>query len=170
MSDKSQCQLPSNRVSDQKAPGTDRASYQTREPIEGDEERLAMRQDLPPPVLKQVANPRFREDRAVQHFQYIYIYIYRKKKMHRATYEDANTSAWFGYCRIVFPQSVRKACSILFNNMGSFNRMSEFRKAENRDKPISSNEQFNVANGPQLSLFQRILVEQLRACDLDGRG
>ena len=44
LSDKSKWQLPHNRVSDKKAPtGTDRASYQTREPIEGDEERLAMR-------------------------------------------------------------------------------------------------------------------------------
>ena len=41
-----------DRVSDQKAPaGTDRASYHAREPIEDDEERLAMRQgDMPPPV------------------------------------------------------------------------------------------------------------------------
>ena len=31
-------------------------------------------------------------------------------------------------------------CSIIFFNMGSFNRKSEFRKAENSGKPISSNE------------------------------
>ena len=31
-----------------------------------------------------------------------------------------------------------KWCSTLFNNMGSFNRKNEFRKAENIDKPISS--------------------------------
>ena len=37
LSDKSQWQLPSNRVNDKKAPtGTDRASYQAREPIEGE--------------------------------------------------------------------------------------------------------------------------------------
>ena len=60
--------------------------------------------------------------------------------MHRATHEDAYTRAWFDYCRSVFPQSVRKAgpnvdlynvstykCSIIFNNIGSFNRKSEFR-------------------------------------------
>ena len=49
LSDKSQWQLPSNRVRDKKAPtGTRRASYQAREPIAGDEERLAMRRgDMP---------------------------------------------------------------------------------------------------------------------------
>ena len=68
------------------------------------------------------------------------------------------------YCRIVFPQSVRKAgpdvnlhnvstyqCSILFNNMGPFNRKSEFQTPENIDKSISSNEKFNVTSNPQLS-------------------
>ena len=66
------------------------------------------------------------------------------EKMHRVTLEDAYTKGWFDYCRSVFPQSVRKAgpnvdlynvstfqCSMLFNNMGSFNRKCEFRKAEN---------------------------------------
>ena len=98
-----------------------------------------MRQsDMPPPVPERVANPSIR-DRAVH-----------SEGMHRATHEDAYTRAWFDYCRSVFPQSVRKAgpnvdllnvstyqCSIVFNNMGSFNRKSEFRKAENMDKPIS---------------------------------
>ena len=46
-----------DRVSDEKAPtGTDRASYHAREPIEDDDERLAMRQgDMPPPVPERVA-------------------------------------------------------------------------------------------------------------------
>ena len=130
-----------DRVSDQKAlTGTERASYQVREPIEDDEERRAMRQGhLPSPVPERVANPRIREDRAVQDFPC------NSEKMHRATYEDAyTTKAWFDYCRSVFPQTVSKAgpnvdlynvstyqCIIIFNNMGSFNRKSEFRKAEN---------------------------------------
>ena len=98
-----------------------------------------MRQsDMPPPTPERVANPRIREDRAVQNFQF------NSEKMHRATFEDAYTRAWFEYCRSVFTQSVRKAgpnvdlynvstnqCSILFNNMGSFNQKSEFRKSEN---------------------------------------
>ena len=149
-----------DRVSDQKAPiGTDRASYHAREPIEGDDERLAMTQgDMPPPVPERVANPRIREDRAAHDFRQ------NSGKMHRATSDDAHTKAWFDYCRSVFPQSVRKAgpdvdfynastyqCSILFNNMGSFKRKSEFRKADNIDKPISSNEKFS---DPQLSLLQ----------------
>ena len=40
-------------------------------------------------------------------------------------------------------------CSILFSNMGSINRKSEFRKAENMYKPVSPNEKFT--NDPQLS-------------------
>ena len=47
-------------------------------------------------------------------------------------------------------------CSILFN-MGSFNRKSEFRKAENMYKPVSPNEKFNVTNDPQLSLLGEFL-------------
>ena len=104
-----------------------------------------MRQgDMPPPVPERVANPSFRVDRVVQDFQY------NSEEMQRATHEDAYTRAWSDYCRSVFPQSVRKAGpnvdlynvstyqrSIIFNNMGSFNRKSEFRKAENMDKPIS---------------------------------
>ena len=163
LSDKSQWQLPSNRVSDKKSPtGTDRASYQAREPIKGDEETLAMRpSDMPPPVPERVANPRIREDRAVQNIRQ------NSEKMHRATYEDAYTRAWFDYCRSVFQQSVTKAgshvdlynvctyqCSILFDNMGSFNRKSEFRNAENMCKLVSPNEKFNVTNDPQLSLLR----------------
>ena len=37
-------------------------------------------------------------------------------------------------------------CSILFHNMGSFNRKSEFRKPENLNKPITKGEKFNVAD------------------------
>ena len=140
-----------DRVSDQKAPtGMERASYQVREPIGNDDERLATRRgEMPPPAPKRLANPKIREDRAVQDFRQ------NSEKMHRATSEDANAKAWFDYCRCVFPQTVRKAspdadfnnvsthqCSILFNNMRSFNRKSEFRKAENIDKPICSNENF----------------------------
>ena len=91
---------------------------------------------------------------------------FNSEGMHRATHEDAYTRAWFDFCRSVFPQSVRKAgpnvdlhkvstyqCSIIFNHMGSFDRKSELRKAENMNKPISPNEKFNVTNDPQLSLL-----------------
>ena len=139
VSDKSQWELPSDRVSDQTAPtGTDRASYHTREPIEDDDERLAMRpSDMHPPVPERVANPRIREHRAVQDFRQ------KTEKMHRATSEDAYSKAWFDYCRSVFPQSVRKAgpevdfhnvstyqCGTVFNNMGPCNRRSEHVQAE----------------------------------------
>ena len=141
-------------MSDQKAPtGTERASYQIREPI------ATRRGDMPSPVPERVANPKIREDRTAQDFRH------NSEKMHRATSRDAYTKAWFDYCRSSFPQSVRKSgpdvdlynvstyqCSILFNNMGSFNRKSEFRKSENVDKPISSNEKFGVTNDPHWSL------------------
>ena len=166
-----------DRVSDQKAPtGTERASYQVREPIEDDDERVATRQsDMPPPVPERVGNPRIREDRAVQDFRQ------NSEKMDRATFEDTNTKAWFDCCRSVFPQSVRKAgpnvdfysvstyqSSILFNNMGSFNRRSEFGKAESIEKQISSNESSTLST--ILSTSHRILGKQLRTCYLDGRG
>ena len=154
LSDKSQWHLPSNRVSDKKAPtGTDRASYQAREPIEGDKERLAMRQgDMPSPAPDRVASPRIREDRAVQDF-----------------HDNSETRAWFDYCRSVFPQSVKKACpnvdlnyvstyqcSILFNNISSFNRKSGYRTQRHQR--------------PSAVTSQIILGKQQRACDLDGRG
>ena len=52
----------SSRVSDV-ITGTNRSSYQVREPIENDEQRLAMKRgDMPPPVPKRVDNPRIRKD------------------------------------------------------------------------------------------------------------
>ena len=75
-------------------------------------------------------------------------------------------------CRNVFSQSVRKTgtnvdiisvsthqCSILFNNVGSFNWKSEFRKAENMSKPDT-----------KVVTSQRILGKQPRACYPDVRG
>ena len=54
----------SSRVSDV-ITGTNRMSYQVREPIENDGETLAMKRgDMPPPVPKRVANPRIRKDQA----------------------------------------------------------------------------------------------------------
>ena len=44
-------------------------------------------------------------------------------------------------------------CSILFNNMGSFNQKSEFQKPENLNKPITRGEKFNVAD---LSLLREL--------------
>ena len=40
--------------------------------------------------------------------------------------------------------------------MGSFNRKSEFRKAENMYKPVSPNDKFNVTNDPQPSLLREL--------------
>ena len=91
----------SNRVSD--FTGADRMSYQVREPIENDEDRLAMKRgDMPPPLPQRAANPRIREHQALQEFHS------KSDKMHRATSDDDLTQAWFDYGRSVFPQSVRK--------------------------------------------------------------
>ena len=82
----------SSRASDALS-ATDRTSDLVREPIEDDEERLAMKQgDMAPPVPEPVANPRIRDDRAVQEFQS------NSDKMHRATSDDAFTQAWFKKC------------------------------------------------------------------------
>ena len=68
--------------------GADRTSYQEREPIESDEDRLAMKRgDLPPPLPQRVANPRIREDQALQEFHS------NSDRMHRATPDDAFTQA-----------------------------------------------------------------------------
>ena len=85
VSDESQRQWPSCRVSDLMAPtGTDRASYQAREPIEDDKERLAMRQGDMPQVPELVANPRIREDRAVQDFQWNSEKMYLRRRLHKS--------------------------------------------------------------------------------------
>ena len=146
--------IPSSiRVSDVFT-GTNRTSYQEREPIENDEEWLAMKRGgMSPPVPKRVVNPRIRDDQALHEF------YSNSDKMHRATSDVAFTQAWFDYSQSVFPQSVRKTgtnvelnnvptyqCSILFNNMGSFNRKSEFQRPENLNKPITKGEKFNVAD------------------------
>ena len=116
-------------------------------------ERLAMKRgDMPPPVPKRVANPRIRDDQAVHEF------CSNSDKMHRATSDDAFTQAWFDYSQSVFPQSVRKTstnvevfyvptyqCSILFNNMGSFNWKSEFQRPENLNK-LTRGQKFSVAD------------------------
>ena len=120
------------------------------------------RGDMPPPVPKRVVNPRIRDDQALHEF------YSNSDKRHRATSDDASTHAWFDYSQSVFPQSMRKTgtnvelgcvptyqCSILFNNMGSFNRKSEFQRPENLNKPITKGEKFNVADLSLLREFWR---------------
>ena len=58
-------------------------------------------------------------------------------------------------------------CSILFNNLGSFNRKSEFWKPENLNKPSTKGETINIAD---LSFTQEFLEKQLCSCYLDVRG
>ena len=129
------------------------------------------RGDMPPPVPKRVVHQRIRDDQALHEF------YSNSDKMHRATSDDTFAQAWFDFCQSVFPQSVRKTgtnvelndvptyqCSILFNNMGSFNRKSEFQRPENLNRPITKGEKFSVAD------LSRILGKQLRECDSDSRG
>ena len=60
------------------------------------------RGDMPPPLPKRVANPRIRDDQALQEN------YSNSDKMHRAASDDAFTQAWFDYSRSVFPQPLRK--------------------------------------------------------------
>ena len=45
-------------------------------------------------------------------------------------------------------------CSIVFKNMGSFDRKIEFRRVENMHKPITPQEKSNVTEDRQLSLLR----------------
>ena len=83
----------SSRVSDVFT-GTSRTSYQEREPIENDAERLAMKRGgMPPPSPQRVANPRIRDVQALHEF------YSNSDKMRRATSDDGFTQAWFDYSR-----------------------------------------------------------------------
>ena len=108
--------------------------------------------DTPPPLPRRVSKPRIRDDQALNEF------FPNSVKMHRATFDDVYTQAWFDDSRLpVFPQSTRKRGkdvelfnvstyqrSIFFNNFGSFNRKSEFRKPENLNKPVTKGEKFKI--------------------------
>ena len=78
-----------------------------REPIEDDEERLAMKiGDMPPPLPRRVSNPRIRGDQAWNGF------FSNWKKMRRAASDDVYTQAWSDYSRSsILPQPVRKTCT-----------------------------------------------------------
>ena len=130
------------------------------EPNEDAEERLAIKKgDTPPQLPRRVSNLRVRDDQALNGF------FSNPDKMHRATSNDPYTQAWFDYTRLsVFPLTVRRKgkdvelfnvstyqYSFIFNNIGSFNRKSEFRKPENLNKTITKGEKFNIA---ELSLLK----------------
>ena len=132
----------------------------TRAPIEDDGERLRQKRgEMPPPVPESVPLASIRGDQAKEDWN--------TEDMHGATFEDAPAQAWFDYFKSAFPQSVKKTgreldqysvsncqCNILFNNMGSFNRTSEFRREENKGKPVHKKEKFNVTKDPRLSLLR----------------
>ena len=82
-------------------------SYEERVPVENDEEMLAMKRgDMPSPVPKRVANPRNREDQALQ-------------EMHHAASDDASHKHGSIVCQ---------RTSVAFSsNMGSFNRNGDQR-------------------------------------------
>ena len=146
-----------------------------REPIEEDEERLAMKiGDMPPPLPWRVSNPRIRDDQALNGF------FSSSDKMHRPKSDDVYTKAWLDYSRpSFFPQSGRKVgedvnffnvstyqCSILVNKLGSFNRKSEFWKRENQNKPITRGEKLMS----MINRYSRNLGETIVLMFLDGRG
>ena len=125
-----------------------------------------MRQgDMPPPVPDRVANPRVPEDRAVQDFQYNSEKDAPCHLRRRPTQEHG-----FDYCRSVFPQSRRgrQAQTLTFTTCQRTNAASSsttwvpstgrvnFRKAENMDKPISSNGRVDITNDPQQSHLREL--------------
>ena len=64
------------------------------------------------------------------------------KKIRRRVPERADSLAFLVFLanlQFVVQLEKTKLCSILFNNMGAFNRKNEIRKVENIDKPTSSN-------------------------------
>ena len=108
--------------------------------------------DTPPPLPRRVSKPSIRDDQALNEcFQ-------NSVKMHRATFDDVYTKAWFDDSRLpVFPQSIRKRGkdvqlfnvstyqrSIFSDNFGSFNRKSDSWKPENLNKPITKGEKFKI--------------------------
>ena len=117
--------------------------------------------DTPPPLPRRVSKPRFRDVQALNEF------FPNSDKMHRATFDDVYTQAWFDDSRLpVFPQSIRKRGkdvelfnvstyqrSIFFDNLGSFNRKSEFRKPENSNKTITKGEKFKITELSVLKEF-----------------
>ena len=109
---------------------------------------------------QRVAHPRIREDQALQEFHS------KSGEMHRATSDDDFSQAWFDYGRSVFPQSVKKTgtnvelfnvptyqCSILLNNMVSFNQKSGFRRQGIRISPIAKGEKYNITEMSLLREF-----------------
>ena len=147
-----------------------------REPIEDDEARLARKiGDMPPLLPGRDSNPRIRDDQALKEL------FSNSDKMHCATSDDAWTQAWFDYSRsCIFTQSVRNIgkdvelcnvptyqCSTLFNDLGSFNRKSEFQKPENLNKPIYQGWAIQYR---LIVATSGMLGQQLCSCYLDGRG
>ena len=103
-----------------------------------------------------VANPRIREDRAVQDFQQNSDKMLPPKtptQDHGLIIVEASSTIREETNADLYNVSTYQ-CSILFNNMGSLNRKSEFRKVENMYKPVSPNVKFSVTNDPQLSLLK----------------
>ena len=113
--------------------------------------------EIPPPVPERVANPRIREDQAFQEFHS------NSDRMHSATFDDDFTQAWFDHRPICLPATCEKKkykrdiynvptySSILFDNIGSFNQKSEFRRSENLNKHTTKSEKFSVT---ELSLLR----------------
>ena len=145
-----------------------------REPIEDDDERLSMKiGDMPPPLPGRVSNPRIRDDHELNEF------CSNPDKMHCATSDDVHTKSMVWVQSIIYiPTICGKIgkdiellngsiyqCSILFSNLRSFNRKSEFWKPGNL--PFTKSEQINIA---ELSLLNEILEKQLCPCYLDVRG
>ena len=147
-SDESQCQSPSDRASDTEAPtGTDRTSYQAPEPIEDDEERLAMRQgDMPPPSSTWASCHSENSTRTSSTGSSL--------ELGQGTVPPSKTLTRYKCwplqrvnVPVQHPFSTTWVPSI---------RNNGFQKVENMDKSVTSGEKFNVTNEPQLSFLREI--------------
>ena len=129
-----------------------------KEPIE-DDERLAMKiGDMPPLLPGPVSNPRIRDDQensartrtrcTVLHLMMLHTsMVWLQSVIYLPTICEkiGKEVELFNVSTYIF--------SILFNNLGSFNRKSEFRKPENLNKPITKRETTNIAEQSLLEFW-----------------
>ena len=144
---------PSSAVSDV-ITWTNRMSCQVREPIEHDEEKLAMKRgDMPPPLPERVDNPRIREAQAQMEL------YSNSDKIHHATLktnshkhglimaDPSSRNLWGKQVHALnFITCQRTSAAFSTTKKGSFNRKSEFWRQENLNKPVATGEKFSVAD------------------------
>ena len=163
--------FPSSSRASDALTGADTTSYQVREPIENDEERLAMKRgDMPPPVPQRVVNPRIREDQALHEF------YSNSDKMHCAT--PMTSSHKHDLIMTDLPSH-----SLWEKQVQTLNFSTCLRTSVAPSSTTWSRFDRKVNSGDQRTCYQKwkvqcricvtsqgILMKQLRACDSDSRS